>query len=177
MTIARHNIFVLICFTVLSVLIATPAQAAPKGQSFAGAGVGFEVLTNGGSGTGFYTTALGGYQFNDTNFGLGLHVGYSNVGGVGIKVLDFGAFAQYLDDVSGMYGRLYVDGIHGSTADGKRRNGVDGRETTAAVGTGLGLLIPSAGSFHLVPEVTYRLAFFKEQVHLIAGTFGVQWDF
>jgi hypothetical protein len=152
------------------------AFAAADRQAFAGGGIGIEFLSKNGSGTGFYLQGAGGYAFTP-NLGAGLHLGYSNIGSVGIKMLDFGAFGQVMEPESGFYGRLYLDGIYASVSGGGRRNGVDGDEMGFAPGAGIGLLIPAVGDFHLNPEVAYKYAFLSDGVNLLQATFNLMWDF
>lgn len=155
---------------------ASSALAAADRQSFLGAGVGFEVLSKNGSGTGFYFQGLGGYAFSP-NFAVGLHAGYSRVSSVQIATFDFGGFLQVSEETSSLYGRLYLDGIRASTDPGGKRNGVDGAQLGFAPALGVGMSIPSAGDLHFVPEITYRSAFLDEQVNLIVGTINLVWDY
>lgn len=166
----------LIILALLSFDASQSAFAAAERQAFTSAGLGIEFLSKNGSGTGFYLQGAGGYAF-DKYLGAGLHIGYSNIGSVGVKVLDFGAFGQLLEPESGFYGRLYLDGVYASVSGGGRRHGVDGDEMGFAPGVGLGLLIPSVGDFHLNPEVSYKYAFLTEGVNLLQATFNLMWDF
>lgn len=174
----HKRLLTLAAFVFLILSFSTPknARASADRQSFAGLGVGFQVLAQNESGTGFYTQGFGGYAFNSL-VAVGLHAGYSNVGNVGIRTFDFGAFLQLTDTNSGIYGKLYADGVNAAVSGGGVRNGVQGTQTGFAPGIGLGVLIPTAGDFHLVPELSYRLAFLNSSVNLIAGAFNLMWDF
>lgn len=164
--------------TLLSALallaLAGSALAGPDKQSFFGGGLGFEVLSKNGSGVGFYFQGFGGYNF-DSIFGVGLHAGYSNVSGVSIQALDFGGFFQATEPDSGLYGRFYLDGVR-AVARGPY-HGVVNSQLALAPGVASGMLIPSAGSFHMVPEVAYRIGLFDSAVHMISATFNLMWDF
>jgi hypothetical protein len=157
-------------------LFSLSANAAGDGQNFWGFGPGLEVLSNAGSGTGFYIQAFGGHSFNSL-VSLGLHAGYSNVGNVSVQTVDFGAFTQLTDADSGIYGRFYLDGMNASTSGGANAHGINGTQMAFAPGIGLGMMIPAAGTFHMLPEATYRLAFFQGTVNVIDITFSVMWDF
>jgi hypothetical protein len=159
----------------LATLAAPPVQASADKQSFWGLGAGLEVLNKDGSGTGFYFNAEGGYNFNSM-LGLGLHAGYSNIGSVDVRIFDFGGFFQVTEADSGFYGKLLVDGVNASVDGGATRHGVAGTQTGLAPGLALGLLIPSAGDFHMVPEIGYRMAFLDSTVSLIHATFNLVWD-
>jgi hypothetical protein len=161
---------------VVPLLAPAAASASADRQSFLGGGIGVQVLSKDGSGTGFYFQGLGGYNFNSL-VGLGLHLGYSNVGGVGIQTLDFGAFLQLTDSDSGLYGKFYLDGMNAKVDGGATAHGIAGTQTGFAPGVGLGMLIPSAGDFHMAPEVAYRLGLFNSTVNLITATFNLIWDF
>ncbi|MBI3543680.1 MAG: hypothetical protein HY075_10450 [Deltaproteobacteria bacterium] len=150
-----------------------PARASADRQAFYGFSPGLEVVSNNGSGTGFYIQGFGGYAFSPL-VATGLHLGYSNVGGVGLKVVDFGGFLELKDDNSGLFGKVYLDGMNASASDST--HGVSGSQLAFAPGVGLGMLIPSAGSFHLVPEVNYRVALFSSSVNVITMSFGLMWD-
>lgn len=168
----RTTILALILFFT----IFTEVRAAADRQAFAGLGAGFQVLSREGSGTGFYFQGHGGYNF-DSMIGVGLHAGYSKVGTVNIQVLDYGGFLQLTENNSGVYGRLYLDGVHAVVPGGHLRHGVKGTQNGFSPGVGVGLLIPSVGDFHMVPELGYRLAFLEKAVNLINGTFNLVWDF
>jgi hypothetical protein len=160
----------------LLALAPTTVFASADRQSFIGGGLGVEVLSKDGSGTGFYFQGMGGYNFNSL-VGLGLHLGYSNVGSVSIRTLDFGAFLQLTDSESGVYGKFYLDGMNAAVDSGATAHGIAGTQTGFAPGVGLGMLIPSAGDFHMAPEVAYRLGLFNSTVNLITATFNLIWDF
>ena len=152
------------------------AHATADKQSFMGGGIGFEVLSQNGSGTGFYMQALGGYHFTSL-LGVGFHAGFSNIGTVAVSAFDFGGFLEFTDSSSGLYGRFYTDGLIASTKGSGLMHGIDGSQLGFTFGVGAGILIPATGAFHLAPEITYRAAFMHETVNLIAGTFNVIWDF
>lgn len=162
--------------TCLSVVSPSGAHASADKQAFGGLGIGAEFLSQNGSGTGFYYQAFGGYNF-DEMIGVGLHIGSSKVGEVHIRATDFGGFFQMTDQLSGLYGRVYVDGIYASVDGGGRAHGVDGTQLGFAPGIGLGMLIPSAGDFHLTPELSYRAALLASTVNLITVSFSFTWDF
>lgn len=162
-------------FVALSLTASSAAFAAADRQSFAGAGLGFEVLSKQGSGTGFYFQGQAGYAFTSA-FALGLNAGYSNIGTVDVRMLDFGAFLQLTDQESGVYGKMLLGGVN-AHHDGVAAHGVSGTDTGFAAGAALGLLIPSGGDLHLVPELAYRAAFLAGTVHLIAGTVNLVWDY
>lgn len=170
-----HKFGILATLAVLLAFGAAPARAAADKQAFAGGGIGFELLSKDGSGTGFYMTGHGGYNFNSM-VGIGLTAGFSKVSSVNIKVIDYGTFLQITEPESGLYGRALLGGIHASTPDGGTRNGVAGNDDGFAAGVALGILIPSVGDFHMVPELSYKAAFLEDTVNLIAGTFNLVWD-
>jgi hypothetical protein len=170
----RH--FQILLTLVLTIFItANPARASADRQSFFGGGVGFEVLTQNGSGTGFYLQGQGGYAFTP-NLAIGLHAGFSKIGSVDIRVIDFGPFFQLTEPESGFYGRIYLDGVNASVDGGSLAHGVNGSQTGFAPGAALGILLPSAGDFHMVPEVAYHAAFLTQTVNLISATFNLVWD-
>ncbi|MEW6056114.1 MAG: hypothetical protein AB1540_05820 [Bdellovibrionota bacterium] len=169
-----HKLRLVLLF--IASFMSSAAFAAADRQSFGGAGLGLRVLAQNGSGTGVYLQLHGGYAFTPI-YALGLHGGYSNVGTVRIRTFDFGAFGQMLEPDSGLYLRLYLDGVNASVNDGGSRHGVQGNQTGFAPGLGVGMLIPTAGDFHLVPEVTYHAAFLDSAVNLIDATFNLMWDF
>lgn len=173
--IARRVFTPLLMIAGLSAFL-SDAHASADRQSFLGFGPGVEVVSNDGSGTGFYFQGFGGYSFNSI-LGLGLHLGYSNVGGIGLRVLDFGSFLQLAHADSGLYGRFYLDGIYASTSSGGTAHGVNDSQVGFAPGVGVGMMIPPLGSFHLVGEITYRVAMMESPVHIIAPSLGVMWDF
>lgn len=152
------------------------ARATADRQSFLGFGPGIEFYSQNGSGTGFYIQGFGGYNFN-AHVGLGIDFGFSRVGGLGIDVWNFGAFGQYTDPESGLYGKFILDGVNAAVDGSASRNGVNGTAMGMAPGIGLGMLIPTAGSFHMAPEVDYRVAVLSSAVNLIDVTFNLVWDF
>ncbi|MBI3558468.1 MAG: hypothetical protein HY074_19535 [Deltaproteobacteria bacterium] len=161
----------------LAILALSPAKAqAANGNMFWGFGPGIEVLSKDGTGTGFYIQGFLAHNFN-SHAAIGGHAGYSNLGGVGIQAWDFGSFGQLTEPDSGLYGRFYLDGVNMRTSGGALAHGVNGTQTGLATGVGFGMLIPSVGSFHLVPELTYKVAFMQTAVNLVGMTFSAMWDF
>ncbi len=165
----------ILCFISLMALNTVDALAS-DGHSFWGLGPGIEVASKDGSGTGFYLQTFGGYNFN-SHVALGGHIGYSNLGGIAIQAWDFGSFVQLTEPDSGLFGRFYLDAVHMSTSGGATAHGVSGSQTGVATGFGIGMLIPSIGSFHLVPEMTYKAAFLQSTISVIGMTFSAMWDF
>ncbi len=152
------------------------AFASADKQSFGGGGLGIFILSRDGSGTGIHFQAHGGYNFDEA-FGLGLHTGYSNVGGVQISVLEFGGFLQWTGQESGIFSRFYLDGVRASVNGGGSRHGVSGAQMGVSPGAGIGLLIPSEGDFHFAPEIRYNTALLKQVIHLFSLSFNLIWDF
>ncbi len=162
-------------FALLNASIATDARATADGQGFIGGGIGFEMLSQEGSGTGFYSQVFGGTHFTSL-LGIGLHAGFSSIGTVGVNAFDFGGFLELTDSNSGLYGRLYIDGLNATTKGAGLRHGVDGSQIAFATGIGAGIMIPAAGDLHFAPEITYRAAFMASVVNLIIGTVNVVYD-
>lgn len=169
-----HRIFA--AAFVLLLALAPHARATADRQAFLGAGLGFEVLSQAGSGTGFFVQGQGGYNFSSL-FGVGLNIGYSNIGSVAVDALDFGGFLQLTDEQSGLYGKFFLNGVAASTDGGQLRHGVSGSEVGFAPGVALGMLIPSVGDLHFAPEVAYKCAFLTKPVNLVQVTFGLVYDY
>ena len=166
-------------FILLSVMFFTfnsHESRASGGHSFWGFGPGIEVLSKDGTGTGFYTQAFAGYNFN-SHTAIGGHLGYSNVGGINVQSWDFGSFVQLTEPDSGLFGRFYLDAVHLATSGGAVIHGVNGSQLGMATGFGIGMFIPSTGTFHLVPEMTYKAAFLQSMINMVGMTFSVMWDF
>lgn len=166
------------CLGLLMLLLVSTSSvfASADRQSFGGLGLGLEILSQDGSGTGFYYQAFGGYNFSAL-VGVGLHIGSAKIGEIATRATDFGGFVQLTDESSGLFGRLYLDGVYASRDGGGTAHGVSGSQTGFAPGVGAGMLIPSAGDFHMAPELTYHIAFLNSPVNLITATFNLIWDF
>ena len=166
-------------FILLSIALLTLGSTelfAGGGHSFWGFGPGIEVLSKDGTGTGFYTQAFAGHNFN-SHTAIGGHLGYSNAGGINVQAWDFGSFVQLTEPDSGLFGRFYLDAVHMATSGGAVIHGVNGSQFGLASGFGVGMFIPSIGNFHLVPEMTYKAAFLQSVVNMVGMTFSVMWDF
>lgn len=152
------------------------AIAATEHQRFLGLGIGFEQLNNSGSGIGYHFSGQGGYAVSQS-LAFGFHAGFSSIGTVNVSAFDFGPFAQLTHEKSGMYSRLYLDGMYARTTDGSNSHGINGSIWGFAPGLGAGLLIPPVGGFHFTSELIYRLGIFGGGTSFLSGILGLVWDF
>lgn len=162
--------------TFIGICLSAPsARAATDRQPFVGFGIGLQFYSQDTSGSGFYYQGFAGYKATDL-LGFGMHIGSAYDGIVHVRSTDFGGFGQILDATSGLFGRLYLDGIYATVDGGGNSHGVNSSQVGFGPGVGAGMFIPTGGALRLTPELTYHAALLNSVVHLVNATFSLTWD-
>ncbi len=157
-------------------LQAKPAHALEEGRAFAGAGLGFLIWTQ-GTGAGLLLHGEGGFMAT-RNVGFGLNLDYSRLGGVGLKVLNYGGFLALQDDGKNIVGKVFLGGLTAMIEGDSSSSGVHDSTTVIAPGVGIAIPIELSADVFLMPEIAYKVGVTSpDPIHLVQGTVQLVFGF